>query len=80
MEGKFCYYHIPGLNESTTEDDLEKSYRKLALQSHPYKNKHPQVYAAFHMIQEVKKVLEETLRHNDTLRRNQVRKEDLQRQ
>ena len=31
LEGEVFHYHVLCLNESSTEDDLEKSYRKLAL-------------------------------------------------
>ena len=59
LEGGVLYYHILGFNNSATEDYLKKSYRKLALQSHPDKNKHTQASADFRMIQEAKQGLEE---------------------
>ena len=68
------------LDESSTEYDLKKSYRKLALLSHPDKNKHPLASAAFCMINEAKKGLEDVLRHNDEMMKNQEREEDFQRQ
>ena len=52
----------------------------MALRSHPEKNKYSQAYAAFRMIQEAKQGLEDVLRHNDTIRRNQEREEDIQHQ
>ena len=54
FEGEVLYYHIICLNESSTQDDLKKSYRKLALRSHPNKNKHPQDSADFRIINEAK--------------------------
>ena len=34
-EGEDLYYHVLGLNESSTEDDTKKTYFKMALQYHP---------------------------------------------
>ena len=31
LEGEYLHYHVIFLNESSTEDDLKKAYRKLAL-------------------------------------------------
>ena len=58
----------------------KKAYCKLALQSHPDKNKHQQASDAFCMINESKKGLEDILRHNYAMRRTQEIEEDLQRQ
>ena len=80
LEGEVLYYHILGLNESETYDDLEKADRKLALRSHPDRNNHPQDSAAFFMTQQAKKGLEDVLRYNDTMRRTQEIEEDIQRQ
>ena len=59
------------------QDDMKKTYRKLALQSHPDKNNHPQASADFRMINEATQVLEYILRHNDKMMRTQEREEDL---
>ena len=80
MECEVFHYHVICLNESSTEDDLKKAYGKQALRSHPDKNKHPEASADFCMINEAKKGLEDVLRHNDAMMRNQEREEDLQRQ
>ena len=55
LEGEDLHYHVLGLNEYSTEDDMKKAYCKLALLSHPDKNKHPQAYAAFRMITRLRK-------------------------
>ena len=52
----------------------------MALRSHPEKNKHPQDFAHFCMINETKQRLEDVLRHNDAMRRTQEREEDHQHQ
>ena len=31
LKGEVLHYHILGLNESATEDDLKKAYRKMTL-------------------------------------------------
>ena len=80
MEGEVLQYNVLCLNESSTEDDLKKANRKLALRSHPEKNKHTQASANFRMINEDKQGLEDVLRHNDSMRRTQEIEEDIQRQ
>ena len=61
-------YLVLGLNDYSTEDDMKKSYRSLALRFHPDKNQHSQVLDVIKMINEAKEDLENTLRHNDTIR------------
>ena len=62
------HYHVIRLNESSTEDDMEKSYRYLDLQFHTDKNKHSQVSEVMIMVKKTKEYLEITLRHNDEIR------------
>ena len=59
------HYHVLGLNECSTEDDMKKVYCSLALQFHPDKNMHSQVTEVMRMIIKAKEILESTLRHND---------------
>ena len=61
-------YHVLGLNDSSTDDDMKKAYRYLALQFNPDKNKHSQVSDVMKMINEAKEELENTLRHNYAIR------------
>ena len=58
----------------------KKAYCKLALRSHPGKNKHPQASATFRMIREANQGLEDLLRNIDAMGRTQEIEEDLQRQ
>ena len=68
LEGEDLHYHVLGLNESSTEYYMKKSYRKMALQSHPDKNKQPQDSDVMRMINEAEEGLEDLLRYNDTMR------------
>ena len=43
---------------------MKKAHRKLALQSHPDKNKHPQASAVVRTINEAKEGFEDLLRYN----------------
>ena len=45
-----------------------EAYRKVALQYHPDKNKHPQASDVMRMINETKEGLEYLLRYNDAMR------------
>ena len=44
------YYEILGVSKDASDSDLKKSYRKLALQFHPDKNKAPGAGEAFKSI------------------------------
>ena len=41
------YYDILGVSRSASEDDIKKSYKKLAIKFHPDKNHAPQSGEAF---------------------------------
>ena len=77
MEGEYLHYNVPGLNESSAEDDMKKAYHKLTFRSHPDKNKHPQASDVMRMINEAKEGLKDLLHYNDAMREQE---EDIQRQ
>lgn len=51
------YYQILGLSPGASEKDIKKSYRKLALQYHPDKNKQPGAEQKFKQISEAYQIL-----------------------
>lgn len=51
------YYKILGVPKTATADEIKKSYRKLALQYHPDKNKTPGAEEKFKEIAEAWTVL-----------------------
>ena len=50
-------YHILNLNKSATDTDIKKSYRKLAFQCHPDKNKSEEAKIQFKNISEAYEIL-----------------------
>ena len=53
-KGDELHYHVLGLNDYSTEDDMRKVYRSLALHFHPDKNQHSQVSEVMETINETK--------------------------
>ena len=51
------YYEILGVSKTATEDDIKKSYRKLAMQYHPDKNDAPDAEEKFKEISEAYAIL-----------------------
>ena len=62
------HYHVLGLNQSSTEDDMKKSFHNLARRFCRDKNKHLQDSDLMIMINKDKVELEDTLRDNDATR------------
>ena len=62
------HYHVLGLNDSSTEDDIKKAYRSLALEFRPDKNQHSQVSDGMKILNEAKEELENILRHDYAIR------------
>ena len=68
MAGDELHFFVLGLNESSTEEDMKKSYRYLARLFHSDKNQHLNCTDLMQMITEYKEELGDTLRHNDAMR------------
>jgi len=51
------YYHVLGLSEAATEDEIRKAYRRLALKYHPDKNKDQGAEEIFKDISEAYEIL-----------------------
>ncbi|PVI02548.1 heat shock protein DnaJ, partial [Periconia macrospinosa] len=44
------YYFILAVSQSATPDEITRSYRQLALQLHPDRNKKPEATATFQLL------------------------------
>jgi len=60
MSTKRDYYEVLGVNKSATAEDLKKSYRKLALEWHPDRNKSTEAESKFKEINEAYEVLSDS--------------------
>ena len=60
MPTKRDYYEILGVSKNASAEELKKSYRKLALEWHPDRNKSPQANEKFKEINEAYAVLSDT--------------------
>ena len=58
------YYKILGVNRASSEDDIKKAYRKLALKFHPDKNKESDAEEKFKEIAEAYEVLSDKNKKN----------------
>ena len=61
------YYKILGVNRTSTEDDIKKAYRKLALKFHPDKNKESDAEEKFKEIAEAYEVLSDKPRRTNMI-------------
>lgn len=51
------YYKILGISKTSTDDEIKKAYRKLALKYHPDKNKAANAEEQFKLVAEAYEVL-----------------------
>lgn len=51
------YYKTLGISKTASEDEIKKAYRKLALKTHPDRNKAPDAEAQFKRVNEAFEVL-----------------------
>lgn len=69
MAGKRDYYEVLGIAKTSSKDEIKDTYRKLALQYHPDRNKSPEAEEKFKEISEAYAVLsdDEKRRQYDNL-------------
>ena len=68
VKGEILNLFVLGLNKSSTEEDMKKTYRFISLRFHPDNNIHEDASKVMLMINEAKEGLEDTLRNNDAIR------------
>lgn len=59
------YYKILGVNKNSTDDEIKKAYKKMALKYHPDKNKNPDATEKFREISEAYQILTERNKTSD---------------
>ncbi|MDR0739905.1 MAG: DnaJ domain-containing protein [Mycoplasmataceae bacterium] len=62
MATKRDYYEILGISKQATQDEVKRSFRRLAMQYHPDRNKAPDAEQKFKEINEAYEVLSDTKR------------------
>ena len=60
MKVKRDYYEVLGVNRQATDEEIKKSYRKLAFQCHPDRNKDKEAEAKFKEVNEAYEVLSDS--------------------
>jgi molecular chaperone DnaJ len=65
MATKRDYYEILGISKQATQDEVKRSFRRLAMQYHPDRNKAPDAEQKFKEINEAYEVLSDA-KHRQT--------------
>mgnify|MGYP003337613264 CR=1 FL=1 len=59
------YYEILGVSKSSTQEEIKKAYRQVAMKFHPDKNKDPDAREKFEQIQSAYEYLDKNIHYKN---------------